>query len=62
MDKSCMNCMRMMPIYDGTEIVGGECMNNAGMRVNRRMFCEEWRSNDIHMAFDKSKVKTRKQN
>lgn len=42
-----MNCMRMVPLYDGVERTGQECMNNHGMRVNARMSCEEWRSSDI---------------
>lgn len=38
-----MNCMRVLPIFDGMERVGQECMRNPGMRVNGRMVCEEWR-------------------
>lgn len=45
--KSCLNCMRMVPVYDGGKIAGHECMNNPGMRVNGRMHCEEWRSDDF---------------
>lgn len=38
--KNCMNCQHR---------VGGrnECLLNPGMRVNGRMVCEEWRSDDI---------------
>ena len=37
--KNCMNCQHR---------VGGrnECLLNEGMRVNKRMVCEEWRSDD----------------
>lgn len=45
MEKNCLNCMRVLPIYDGMERVGQECMRNPGMRVNGRMVCEEWRGN-----------------
>jgi hypothetical protein len=45
--KNCLNCMGMVPVYDGDKIVGRECMNNPGMRVNGRMHCEEWRSDDF---------------
>jgi len=48
--KSCLNCMRMLPVYDGDEISGKECMNNPGMRVNGRMHCEEWRSDDFRYS------------
>lgn len=39
-DKNCMNCLYR---------VGGrnKCLMNHGMKVNRRMHCEEWRSDDI---------------
>lgn len=39
--KSCMNCQHH---------IGGErdeCLLNTGMRVNKRMVCEEWRSDDL---------------
>lgn len=36
----------MIPIYDSMERVGQKCLAN-NMRVNGRMCCEEWRSNDI---------------
>ena len=49
-NKNCLNCMRMVPLYDGVERVGQECMRNPGMRVNARMHCEEWRSSDITAA------------
>ena len=48
MEKNCLNCMRMMPILDGKKRVGQRCMAN-GIKVNRRMVCEEWKSNDIIM-------------
>lgn len=41
-----MNCMRVVPIYDGTVRVGQRCTVN-DMRVNARMTCEEWRSDDF---------------
>jgi hypothetical protein len=46
-EKSCMNCMRMIPIYDGAVRMGQKCQNNSEMRVNARMHCDEWCSNDI---------------
>lgn len=38
--KNCMNCQHR---------IGGrnECLLNEGMKVNRRMVCEEWRSDDL---------------
>lgn len=41
--KNCMNCQHR---------VGGrnECLLNEGMRVNKRMVCEEWRSDDLGEA------------
>ena len=40
--KCCMNCQNR---------IGGrnECLLNEGMRVNHRMHCEEWRSDDFKM-------------
>ncbi|MBQ9645351.1 MAG: hypothetical protein IJV24_03205 [Prevotella sp.] len=58
-DKNCMNCMRMVPLYDGVERTGQECMNNHGMRVNARMSCEEWRSSDIIGAADVNRTQTK---
>ena len=52
-----MNCMRMIPIYDGMERVGQECMRNPGMRVNSRMHCEEWRSKDSAAGIRRNKKK-----
>ena len=46
MEKNCMNCMRVVPIYDGAVRVGQRCPVN-DMRVNARMTCEEWRSDDF---------------
>lgn len=46
MEKNCLNCMRVVPIYDGTVRVGQRCPSN-NMRVNARMSCEEWRSDDL---------------
>lgn len=57
MEKSCLNCMRMIPIYDGMERVGQEYMQNPGMRVNSRMHCEEWRSNDSAAGIRRNKKK-----
>ena len=37
MGKSCLNCARKKPIYDGTV-----CGLDPEMRVNGRMHCEEW--------------------
>lgn len=45
-NKNCVNCMYRVPLYDGTEVVRNECRQNHGMRVNCRMSCEEWRSDD----------------
>ena len=39
--KNCMNCMHRVPTGDGAE-----CLKNEGMRVNERMHCDEWRSDD----------------
>ena len=46
MDKNCLNCMRVVPIYDGAVIVKHRCPVN-DMLVNTRMCCEEWRSDDF---------------
>lgn len=40
-NKNCLNCMHRVPTY-----YGAECLKNPGMRVNARMTCEEWRSDD----------------
>ena len=54
--KNCMNCMRLVPIFDGGARVGQRCQRNPEMRVNRRMHCDEWRSNDIIGAVSVSEV------
>lgn len=46
MNKNCLNCMEAAPILDGKKRVGLQCLTN-GMRVNGRMVCEEWKSDDI---------------
>ena len=37
MGKNCLNCARRKPIFDGQV-----CGLDPEMRVNRRMYCEEW--------------------
>ena len=45
MTKNCLNCIHRKPTTDGA-VVRHECLLNPGMRVNARMTCEEWRSDD----------------
>jgi len=47
MGKNCMNCMRMVPVYDGARRDGQKCQLDPDMRVNGRMCCEAWLSNDL---------------
>ena len=47
MDKNCLNCMRVVPIYDGVNRVGQRCLLDEGLKVNGRMVCEEWKSDDL---------------
>ena len=47
MRKSCMNCMRRMPRYEGTRRDGHCCSLDPTMRVNSRMFCCQWVSDDL---------------
>ena len=51
MPKNCMNCMRMVPTYDGMLRKGQHCQLDPDMPVNRRMCCEEWKSGDIPDRF-----------
>lgn len=44
MGKSCLNCARRKPFYDGTIRTGHVCSLDPEMHVNGRMCCEEWLS------------------
>ena len=47
MGKSCMNCMRMVPVYEGTRRDGQKCQLDPDTRVNGRMCCDAWLSSDM---------------
>lgn len=59
MTKNCLNCLHVIPIMDGRERVGSRCPLG-DMRVNQRMLCEEWRSNDIIGAVSVGGIRTQK--
>lgn len=42
MGKSCMNCARRKPFYDGGVMTRQVCGLDPEMQVNARMHCEEW--------------------
>lgn len=47
MKKTCLNCVRAVPIYNGGNIVRRSCLLNPKLSVNGQMHCEVWVSNDI---------------
>lgn len=42
MGRSCMNCARRRPFYDGEVLRKQVCGLDPEMQVNGRMHCEEW--------------------